>query len=498
MSHCFEASRIVRLFTGGWLAAALVTVSSAVYAAAPTIGSTTVTGLPVEQIDRTPSRSYQQTSMLGSLAMHGADAFSWDEYAYWVQSGSLATGGAAQILQWIYARPTSRTNYPSYLLEEEFVSTLYRMLFDVSPPPVAALQYWSSRLITYKHTPPVNPYPEGQLILDLATTAMNTSSDPYGRKLSQRLQAVLVVKRESDTPVERNSAPTGAAVYAVSRPRVVAITEDPATYAAAVAPVSRLNWLIDQAVIPSAVSYNATTGVLSVSGTELVALAGPANDVDLSKLTVYGDGTPYTLTTGAAEITNPSSFQVTLNAADRFALYSRINRDGTLSRGNSKYLLAASQGWNGTPNAALPDALTGSRITASGTAVPLLNIDNSDTATTYDAATDGVLLLRYLLGMRGNELIANARGTGANLRSADEIEAMLGAFITNNPSQSPFDVDGDGVVLPLTDGLMILRRLLNPGVATSDSTAMSAITAGAKRGTRTDAQVVAAIDALKP
>lgn len=498
MIRLSEIPKVVRFFAGGFLATVLITVSAAVHAAPPTIGSTTVTGLPVEQIARGPANIYQRTVMLGSLAIHGADRFSWDEYAFLTQQAAAISSDDARTLQLIYSAPASRANYPSYFLDDEIVSTLYRMLFDVSPPPAAALLYWSNQLRNYRLAPDSSQFPEGKLILELTNAAIGSSSDPIGRKLNHRLQAVLVVKRESDTPVERNTVPLGPAVYAVSRPRLVNITEDPATYDAAVAPVSRLNWLIDQAVIPSAVSYNATTGVLSVNGTELVALDGPNNDVDLSKLTLYGDGAPYTLTTGAAEITNPSSFQVTLNAADRFALYSRINRDGGLSRGNVKYLLAASQGWNGTPNAAQPDALTGSRITASGTAVPLLNIDNSDATTAYDAATDGVLLLRYLLGVRGDDLVANARGTGANLRSAAEIEAMLAAFITISPAQSPFDVDGDGVVSPLTDGLMILRRLLTPSVATSDSAAMSAITAGAKRGTRTDAQVVNAIDALKP
>ena len=47
-------------------------------------------------------------------------------------------------------------------------------------------------------------------------------------------------------------------------------------------------------------------------------------------------------------------------------------------------------------------------------------------------------------------------------------------------------------------GLMILRRLLNPTAPTSDAAAMAAITAGAKRGSRTDVRIVSVIDALKP
>ena len=127
------------------------------------------------------------------------------------------------------------------------------------------------------------------------------------------------------------------------------------------------------------------------------------------------------------------------------------------------------------------------------TALPVLNIDNSDAGTRYDPATDGVLLLRYLFGLRGAALIANARGTGANLRDAAQIEAHIAGYLTL------FDVDGDAQTLPLTDGLMILRRLLNPTAPTTDAAAMAAITAGAKNNPgRTDVAVVNAIDALKP
>ncbi|TAF99839.1 MAG: hypothetical protein EAZ43_15085, partial [Betaproteobacteria bacterium] len=131
--------------------------------------------------------------------------------------------------------------------------------------------------------------------------------------------------------------------------------------------------------------------------------------------------------------------------------------------------------------------------------LPLLNIDNSDPATVYDANTDAVLLTRYLLGYRNADLIANARGTGANLRDAAQIETHLSTYIPTNQALSPFDVDGDGVVLPMTDGLMILRRLLNPNALNVMTAAeQSAITANAKRGSLTDAQVLQRIEALKP
>jgi hypothetical protein len=122
----------------------------------------------------------------------------------------------------------------------------------------------------------------------------------------------------------------------------------------------------------------------------------------------------------------------------------------------------------------------------------VLNIDNSNANTTYDAATDGVLLIRYLLGFRSAELIAGARGNGAALRDADQIAQHIQSNLLL------FDVDGDGATLAHTDGLMILRRLLSPSSAPSNANASAAITANAKNSSRTDEAVVTAIDALKP
>ncbi len=468
---------------------------SATSSAAPTIGGASVTGLPISSLR---VMSYETAVMTGALAMHSADAFTWIEYEFWRARGA-AGDSAPRILQSIYQRPASRANFPTFFTSEEFVIALYRTLLDVTNPPSTSVLFWKSRLDNYRNPSAPNPYPEGQLIQDFYIAALGAAqTDAATRQFLNRLQAAQIIKKEIETDAEKNLDLLSNAVYAVSRPRLLSITDDVATYNSAVAPLSRLNWLIDQSAIAPGATFNAATGVLTVAGTELVALAGANNDIDLSKITLYGDGTPYTLTSGFVEITSATSFQVTLNAADRFALSSRINRDGTLSQGNVKYLIAAVQGWNGPFDPQQPDALTGTRITATNTAaVPLLNIDNSDVSTQYDAATDGVLLLRYLFGLRGDALTAGALGSGAT-RDAAQVTSYLSAFIPANQAQSPFDVDGDGMVSPLTDGLMILRRLLNPTAAVSNAAAMSAITVGAKRGTRTDAQIVTAIDALKP
>jgi len=115
---------------------------------------------------------------------------------------------------------------------------------------------------------------------------------------------------------------------------------------------------------------------------------------------------------------------------------------------------------------------------------PVLDIDDSAPVTAYDPATDGLLLVRYLFGLRGNALIANAISPSAR-RNAAQVEQHI------NDSLARFDVDGDGQTLALTDGLMILRRLL--GI-----TSAAAVTQSAKTTTRSDADIVLIIDTMKP
>ncbi len=113
----------------------------------------------------------------------------------------------------------------------------------------------------------------------------------------------------------------------------------------------------------------------------------------------------------------------------------------------------------------------------------VLNADGSDAATRYSAANNGTIILRYMLGLRGAALTAGTAGSNPT-RNATQIASYPDSVF------SQLDVDGDGHVYALTDGLMILRRLLG----LSDS----ALTAGANLGTRLDIDVAAAIDGLKP
>ena len=71
----------------------------------------------------------------------------------------------------------------------------------------------------------------------------------------------------------------------------------------------------------------------------------------------------------------------------------------------------------------------------------------------YDALTDGLLLLRHLYGVTGSELVAGVVATDADSAEPSEIEARI-ATLGNN-----IDIDADGNIAPDTDGLIILRFL---------------------------------------
>ena len=69
------------------------------------------------------------------------------------------------------------------------------------------------------------------------------------------------------------------------------------------------------------------------------------------------------------------------------------------------------------------------------------------------ALSDGLITLRFLFGFTGEVLIANALGSGAGRPTSSEIEEYL------NSSGSKLDIDGDGELKALTDGLLLVRYL---------------------------------------
>lgn len=114
----------------------------------------------------------------------------------------------------------------------------------------------------------------------------------------------------------------------------------------------------------------------------------------------------------------------------------------------------------------------------------VLDIDDDATA---NAATDGILALRYLFGFRGTALTNGAIGGGAVNTTSGEVEDVL------NSSLEMLDVDGNGVRDAATDGILIIRYLFG---FRDDALVNGAVGPGATR--TTGAEVAAFLDEFTP
>ena len=67
--------------------------------------------------------------------------------------------------------------------------------------------------------------------------------------------------------------------------------------------------------------------------------------------------------------------------------------------------------------------------------------------------TDGILIYRYLFGFSGDALISGIVGDGATRATAESIEAYIAGL------SAQLDLDGDSEIKPLTDGLLFIRAM---------------------------------------
>ena len=90
------------------------------------------------------------------------------------------------------------------------------------------------------------------------------------------------------------------------------------------------------------------------------------------------------------------------------------------------------------------------RLTATPTRVAPFDLDGNGR---YDALTDGLMLIRYLLGVRGQALTAGATGRYATQISAGAVETHAASW------KGHYDLDANGSEDALTDGLLFIRYL---------------------------------------
>jgi hypothetical protein len=93
----------------------------------------------------------------------------------------------------------------------------------------------------------------------------------------------------------------------------------------------------------------------------------------------------------------------------------------------------------------------------------------------YDALTDGLILLRGMFGLDGNILVSGAIASGAFYTEPVDIESRIATL------GDLADIDGNGDIDALTDGLLTLRYLfglqgdtLINGIVASDATRKTA------------------------
>lgn len=167
------------------------------------------------------------------------------------------------------------------------------------------------------------------------------------------------------------------------------------------------------------------------------------------------------------------------------------------NHGTSRTLTATAQpdsvfaGWLGACTGTAPCHVTmvgptGVSATFAPASVAPLRID-VDGNNAYDALTDGLIMIRYMFGLAGTSLIADALGDHAALIDPTQLLNHL------NDVQPIFDVDGNGRVDALTDGLLLIRYLFGLRGA---SLITGAVGLGA---TRTDSmQIETYIESLLP
>ena len=256
-------------------------------------------------------------------------------------------------------------------------------------------------------------------------------------------------------------------------------------------------------------TYDATTHVLTVTGSNLVATLGAANDITVAKLALRGEGgVSHTLaTTGNVEVTSATAFSVTLAGADVAAIAALFNRNGTASSGGATYQLTAGDDWNsviGNTNTGVagvavavsnvansPPSVTGvaaGAVNDNATINPFANVtvadvngDNVSLTISYTAA-NGVLSGAGLSGSAGNYTLSatSPAALSAQLKALTftptDNQAVVGATV--NTTFSLTAVDANGLASAVNTGTVVSALSVNDVPIVSGTVGGQAVAAG--------------------
>ncbi|MCD9460038.1 choice-of-anchor D domain-containing protein [Marinibactrum halimedae] len=222
-------------------------------------------------------------------------------------------------------------------------------------------------------TPEINLQGNGQTIIDGDTTPSTADDTDFGSHLvgGANLARTFTIENTGNAALDLTGTPnvviSGSSDFTITTQPATdpiaagasttfVVTFDPTTSGTQTADISIDNADADenpynfrvqgvafaQPIITSA-TYNAGTNSLVVTGSNFVANAGAANDIDVSALTLTGEGGgSRALTTSTdVEIDSATQFTVTLTGADIAAVEALMDFNGTSSSGGTTYNLAA-------------------------------------------------------------------------------------------------------------------------------------------------------------
>ncbi len=189
----------------------------------------------------------------------------------------------------------------------------------------------------------------------------------------------------------------------------------------------------------SSVSYDASTGILTLHGTDL---STNTNDYQTNDLTLTGKGGGHYTLTNSNVIGNPnsSSVNIQLSANDELAVNALFNQNGTTANDstNTVYQLSASNGWDTwTYNA---DTITAKTITVSNDAAPTISQVSYNTATgTLTFSGTGFITLNnnnYNLLQNGFSIVAGNSTYNFTISNSDTFSnvSTTGFTVTLNES----------------------------------------------------------------
>ncbi len=210
----------------------------------------------------------------------------------------------------------------------------------------------------------------------------------------------------------------------------------------------------------TSVTYDYNSNVLTVTGTGFLQQSGASNDIDLSKLTITGEGgATYTLTSATdVEITAGTSFSATLTGADLINVETLLNKNGASAVSGTTYNLAAAEDWAAGADAAVTVAdLTGNAITVSNYAAPTV------TSATFDASTN-------VLTVTGTNLISNSGATNDVAVSLLTLTGEGGSYALTSTDVEITSATSFSVTLNAADQLVAHGLLNKNGTAASDAT----------------------------